>query len=501
MVIRWLLAFTLSLQVTFAIAAERTDYRDWTPEKAQKVIDRRDADFAKLGKDIAYARDYASGKMDTIVKQINQNHEVRTQIRDSGYDPDTGKRIRIEANVTQTANKAKVASTLVDRLGKAKDYAKHVGKASIPSFVGMAAFEGLMRGIDYVMDDGGKVTKKPVQDYDTGPVDPVDPTLEYVYKSPYYLKNSAYGSKESLCKAQGSAHANASGIKVTYKNVRSDGLSCIYDSDNGPFELPVLTVRNPAYDPSAPLPENVEATQEQLQKALEDALKSNNPALAAAIAEAIKAAYTPEGPLLASIGDEQANGLAVDAADTARDAVNKAAKNTGSEPSSKGKPGYYNITDGDKTIEGNVYETDPTGSIAPKPDTGTGTEPGTGTGTGTGTSTGGATLEFPVFCEWAGIVCDFIDWVKQDEEIPEDEPEKIDESIFSREFDIDFDMGGSCPPNPTWNFEFVGQQWSKEINISSICDFFRYIGYAIVFASNMTALWIVYAAVTVREQG
>lgn len=495
MVIRWLLAFTLSLQVTFAIAAERTDYRDWDKTRPQ-VVDRWDSKFDGTKKQAEYLKNYASGRMDTMISQINNEHKVRTMIRDSGYDPDTGKKIRIEANVTQTANKAKVASTLVDRLGKAKDYAKHVGKASIPSFVGTAAFHGLMGGIGWVMDEGGKVTKHP--NSDDIPYD--DPSQQYYYQISYGSPSTKYSSIASLC--------SEAFIRGGWNDGKpGNGYSCVLEGSRvvattpwgGSMGQMGSRVDNPSYNPSAPSPESVEATPEQLAEALKNALESNNPALAAAIAEAIKAAYTPEGPLLASIGDEQANGLAVDAADTARDAVNKASKNTGSEPSSKGKPGYYNITDGDKTIEGNVYETDPTGSITPKPDTGTGTEPGTGTGTGT--STGGATLEFPVFCEWAGIVCDFIDWVKQDEEIPEDEPEKIDESIFDRKFDINFDMGGSCPPNPTWSFEFVGQQWSKEINISSICDFFRYIGYAIVFASNMTALWIVYAAVTVREQG
>lgn len=472
MVIRWLLAFTLSLQVTFAIAAERTDYRDWTPEKAQKVIDRRDADFAKLGKDIAYARDYASGKMDTVVKQINQNHEVRTQIRDSGYDPDTGKRIRIEANVTQTANKAKVASTLADRLKKAGDYAKKTGKASIPAFVGGAAVQALVDGVGWVMDEGGNVNKN-----DTGGS---------------FRASTIY----SGC-SMADSYSSYGAITAAYAACGHPVQSCT--SSVNKYGWTIYTCGSTQFvNYATPTQIQQPVTDQELVEAFKGALESNNPALASAISQAIKDAYTPEGKL-ASIGDEQANGLAVNAADTARDAVNKAAKNTGTEPTSSGKPGYYKITDGEKTVEGYVYPTEPTGTITPQPDTGTGTEPGTGTGTSP--STGGATLEFPVFCEWAGIVCDFIDWVKQDEEIPEDEPEKIDESIFDRKFDINFDMGGSCPPNPTWSFEFVGQQWSKEINISSICDFFRYIGYAIVFASNMTALWIVYAAVTVREQG
>ena len=127
-------------------AAERTDYRDWEKTRPQ-VVKNWNSQFDGTKKQAEYLKNYASGRMDTMINQINNEHKVRTMIRDSGYDPDTGKKIRIEANVTQTANKAKVASTLVDRLGKAKDYAKHVGKASIPSFVGTAAFHGLMGGL------------------------------------------------------------------------------------------------------------------------------------------------------------------------------------------------------------------------------------------------------------------------------------------------------------------------------------------------------------------
>lgn len=428
----WLCCFLILTSPVFA--AERTDYRDWTPEKAQKVIDRRDADFAKLGKDIAYARDYASGKMDTVVDQWNANDKVRTQIRDSGYDPDTGKKIRIEANVTQTANKAKVASTLADRLKKAADYAKKSGKASIPAFVGGAAVQALVDGVGWVMDEGGKVTKKASEE------NLACTTQQYCYR----VSNSSGGSPESACRL------SLSLSKLTYHS--NDGATCFYSAQGNKSQFaPIYKITNPNYNPSSPPPENVEVTQEQLTEALKNALESNNPALAIAIAQAIKDAYTPEGKL-ASIGDEQANGLAVDAADTARDAVNKAAKNTGTEPTSSGKPGYYKITDGEKTVEGYVYPTEPTGTITPQPDTGTGTEPGTGTGTGTGTSTGGSTLQLPAFCEWAGIVCDFIEWYKTQPE--DDSPELPEHELEQKEIDKDLlNIGGSsCPQDLTVNW-------------------------------------------------
>ena len=438
----WLCCFLILTSPVFA--AERTDYRD--PANLPKAVNNFNKSFESMGKQTAYMQKYASGKMDNIITQINGEHKVRTMIRDSGYDPDTGKKIRIEANVTQTANKAKVASTLSDRLKKAADYAKKTGKASIPAFVGGAAVQALVDGVGWVIDEGGKVTKK-----DEGSVICADnscASFEYVwflnYKSEYYSVPSSSACIQAL------GDENWWG-KTLFKYTSPDNGIC-YGSDTDRVLSEFNKVKNPNYSPSAPQPENVEVTQEELTEALKKALESNNPALATAIAQAIKDAYTPEGPLLATIGDEQANGLAVDAADTARDAVNKAANNTGLEPSSKGKPGYYNITDGDKTIEGNVYETDPTGSITPKPDTGTGTGTDPGTGTGTGTSTGGATLELPAFCEWAGIVCDFIEWYKTEPE--DDAPELPEHELEKKEIDKELlnVSGSSCPQDLTVNW-------------------------------------------------
>lgn len=471
----WLCCFLILTSPVFA--AERTDYRDFTPEKRQQVTDRWNAQFDGVKKQIALTEKIASGKMDTMISQIDGEHKVRTMIRDSGYDPDTGKKIRIEANVTQTANKAKVASTLTDRLKKAADYAKKSGKASIPAFVGGAAVQALVDGVGWVIDEGGKVTKEP--DEDQRPINS--------YANLWCWNHSpATGCGGSPASA---GRATASLFNLTYKSseIIQPNLQAkitLEDSNGQTREMYVLYGSNENYDPNA-LVEPQEVTQEQLTEALKNALESNNPALAAAISQAIKDAYTPEGKL-ASIGDEEANGLAVNAADTARDAVNKAANNTGSEPTSKGKPGYYNITDGDKTIEGNVYETTPTGTITPQPDTGTGTEPGTGTGTGTGTSTGGATFELPAFCEWAGIVCDFIEWYKTQPE--DDSPDLPEHELEKKEIDKDLlNVGGSsCPQDLTVNWTGLpfGITINESIEMQPYCNELEPLKYVFILITT-----------------
>ena len=464
-------------------AAERTDYRDWEKTRPQ-VVKNWNAQFDGTKKQAEYLKNYASGRMDTMINQINNEHKVRTMIRDSGYDPDTGKKIRIEANVTQTANKAKVASTLTDRLGKAKNYAKNVGKASIPTFVGMAAFHGLMEGIGWVMDEGGKVTKLPTPE-DQAAYDEQNAkyTSRYTYQESILGKRIIAYSLASFC----SQYASLGGGTVVSLYPQSN--SCTWRAQNNPnLQGAVAQVyTNPDYDPSyiPSEPPAPVASDADIENAIKNALESNNPALASAISQAIKDAYTPEGKI-ATIGDEQANGLAVNAADTARDAVNKAANNTGTEPSSKGKPGYYSITDGDKTIEGNVYETTPTGTITPQPDTGTGTEPGTGTGTGTGTSTGGATFELPAFCEWAGIVCDFIEWYKTQPE--DDSPELPEHELEKKEIDKELlnVSGSSCPQDLTVNWTGLpfGITINKSFEMQPYCNELEPLKYVFILITT-----------------
>ncbi|MDV2486783.1 hypothetical protein [Acinetobacter johnsonii] len=491
MVARWLLGFTLALQVTFAVASDLpANPRDDTPAQSLKRLQNHFSNQASY--DLNNKR--AASEMVARVQMGAPNSAERARVEQlltrSGVALD-GSKATITAKVSQPANTAKVASAITERLKNAKNYAKNVGKASIPTFVGMAAFHGLMEGIGWVMDEGGKVTKTS----DENSQDELKYTSQYTYRA----GGGVFYSIEPVLK-----EALTSIRDSTYISYSLHKDFCVYTSDcryatftvkykkegiNQEWNFLVERSGNPDYKPDH-VPEASEATPEQIETALKNALESNNPALASAIAEAIKSAYSNDS----SPGQTpSANTLVADAQKDMTSVRDKAFDNP-TPTSTRDKPeGYYKITDGDKTIEGYVTPSDTTS-------TGTTDSTTTTNPDGSTTTTGTTAQEWPAFCDWAGIVCEFIDWVKEDEQIKEDEPEELDDSIFDREFDIEFNMGAACPPNPIWKFDFVGHQWSKEIDITSVCDFFKYLGYAIVFASNMTALWIVYAAVTVREQ-
>lgn len=396
---------------------------------------------------------------------------------------ESGAKAEVVAKVTQPADTGKAAKTLADRLGKAKDYAKNAGKASIPAFLGGAAVQALVDGVGWVMDEGGKVTKKSEDDGS------VQSYHEYTYICQY---GSNYSTPEAACSAYLSKSRYVY-TKLHSCRIISSQSRAYCDFEYSPSwqpdvvfqekDLYVVQQKNPNYNPSAPPPENVEVTQEQLAEALKNALESNNPALAAAIAEAIKAAYLYDG----SEGqDASSNTIAIGTANDMNEAVDRAFDNPTSNATSDKPSGYYKITDGEKTVEGYVTTSDTSAKTETETKTTTTTDPVTGNQTTTGTTTG--SLQFPAFCDWAGIVCDWINWTKQEPEQPE-EPKPVFEEInvpFTP-FSI-AKFNAQCPPDENLSLTLMDQEMSFVFPMKPFCDFFSGIK---PFVIALASFWAV----------
>lgn len=360
-----------------------------------------------------------------------------------------GSKATITTKVSQPANTAKVASAITERLKNAKNYAKNVGKASIPTFVGMAAFHGLMEGIGWVMDEGGKVTRLPDPESDEN----ARYTSAYAYTASS-LGCTSYAVETALrCAAawHTNNHSSYSGYTYTSNIPQNEWYGYGYrsykinfiNSDGNSKDTDILLIRdpNPDYKPDH-VPEASEATPEQIETALKNALESNNPALASAIAEAIKSAYSNDSTLGQT---PSANILVADAQKDMTSVRDKAFDNP-TPTSTRDKPeGYYKITDGDKTIEGYVTPSDTTS-------TGTTDSTTTTNPDGSTTTTGTTAQQWPAFCEWAGIVCDFIEWYKTEPE--DDAPELPEHELEKKEIDKELlnVSGSSCPQDLTVNW-------------------------------------------------
>lgn len=477
---RLILAFALCIQSCFALtyAVDPIDFGTSTPaeiraynlKRQAEVVERWNKEFAKTDKDIQ-----------KVISSFDAPH-IKQTLSKSGVLSD-GSKVEVKAVVTKPADKAKVAQVLTERLKNAKDYAKNVGKASIPSFVGMAAFHGLMKGIGWVMDEGGKVTK-PNSLYDPK----ILPTDDYVLV--------VYAGSSSLVLKYYS--------KISYDEAVKDQLCKKYVGSNTRFSWPSnclegSTIRGQVSETANPLktqpkPEDTVVSDSDIQIALQQALLNNNAMQAAMIAQAIKDAYSYDR----SEGQKpSSNTLVKEAADDMAVALPKAFDNPVPTSNPERPSGYYKITDGDKTVEGYVTPA-PISSTTDSTTTPI-LDPVTGQPTGSTTTTGSSS--WPALCDYALKFCEWMDWTQ--EPVDEDQTEKpnppSDQGIFDWSFNTDFNLGGQCPAD--LSFTWTGKYFAgtHTISLQWLCLIFTFLGYPLVFLSHCIGVWIFYEVASRKE--
>lgn len=315
---------------------------------------------------------------------------------------------------------------------------KNLGAAAV-----VGAVDLLLDGVDWVIDEGGNVKKKPTSE---GLAQPYD---EYCYKMGY---SACFGTALSSI----SDHVYNSGY---YKNPRdiqfvakeSDGslrYSWKYDGPYGEHGSNGTTnlVKNPNYNPSVPLPATVPVNDKEgkpltlvslgqmVIDQAETEVKTGNPAvpIATPVTQAAATAVVGE----AATDETQARPIATE--------LDKSAAIPTTE-----------------TAVGEIA------SPTTNPDTGE-------------VKPGSISLDFPVFCSWAPSMCvladkvqeaitDAREWVKESEntdtelDLPEQEQEQ--------EIDTNINFNGSCPAKITLvNFNYHGNQQNWEVDFSEWCS-------------------------------
>lgn len=97
--------------------------------------------------------------------------------------------------------------------------------------------------------------------------------------------------------------------------------------------------------------------------------------------------------------------------------------------------------------------------------------------------------DWPSFCGWANVVCDFIDWVKKD-----DAPNK--EPLPERELDINpnsWTSGvgeGTCPSPQKFSITVTGYAASGEYSFQPLCDFASQLKPFLIVVASIVAVMI-----------
>jgi len=342
-------------------------------------------------------------------KAVNVAQDMRTvypQIETQAQV--AGSRTRVVAEAVLEVDKDKVWRDWNKKLTK-------FGKGTAAGLAAGAIVQGIVDGVGWIIDEGGKVTKKPVET-DIGP--------HHQYFWSYDLITKFVTPTEALnatCKKyQGSGF---SGITNVWVSGDRAGATC-NNSDGSSVGSGVQRNTNPDYDPSAEPPKNVEVTDAEREQVLKDLI--NDPKHADLVRDMIGNTYSmgPDNP-------EPDPNVVNDLKNKQKDVLKS------DNPKGDGK------TRTDPKIDtGTQGQADTT----PKPDTGTGTNPDPGTTPNPNPNTGSTTnFELPAFCNYAAKLCDWMDWTQEDKELEEaekEEPEEFDIGTIDKNR---FRASGQCP--------------------------------------------------------
>ncbi|MGL3693796.1 hypothetical protein [Acinetobacter sp. LA-1] len=454
---RLMLCIALGIQSAFTLTHAANDLEKWNSEVGRTVRQTHSDKLAQTTyTEISSKNVTVSQDMKTVYPQIETSAQV------------AGSKTRVVAEAKLVVDKDKVWRDWNKKLSK-------FGKGTAAGLAAGAIVQGIVDGVGWIIDEGGKI-KRPIQ-YSPNDEEYNKYTSQYKYRPINSQYNGGYSySLENACKSYLTFLNGPSG-KDTY--VSSSGISCTYkNASSGNWSTNVGKYTNGDYNPSA-LPQTTVVSEEEKERVLKELL--NDPKYADLANKMIGNTYTigsdnpePDPNIVNDIKDAQKGTLKSDDP--------KGDGRTRTDPK---------IDTGTQGQADTTPKADPNPNPNPNPDPGTTPTPNPNPNPNNGSTT---IFELPPFCDYAAIVCDWIDWTKEkpEEEEPEEEEQINDKGIFDREFDIKFDFEKNCPPDYVFNFETKYIAGSYRFTFNWLCIFFNGIGYPLVFLSHCLGAWIFY---------
>lgn len=390
-----------------------------------------------------------------------------------------------KVGVTIDALKVPASKTDIAKayLARHKGAIKNLAKGGAYTFVGSAALGALIKGIGWVMDEGGKITRQ-------NQIDPLDPYYQYYYSiaasttsevNQYSLPTSTTPTfTDSQCQqAQHSLYPHFDYWSSTFKFDKTLHEHGACYSSTLSFTMRVNKIKNPNYLESSPDPSTSPSVSDsQFQQAIQDQLtNAPNSDLSNQLATDAYTLQDSSGKATDSLAKADTTTGINDAAKTLVDAAKSAIANDANPQNAK-------LTSGSSGKAETETET--------KNEDGTTGEP----------SKSSTNFELPAFCDWASAVCEWFDWTKEtpDDVSETDQPDIDDQGIFTRKFDTVFSLSKDCPADIPFNLDTQYLKVSNTISLKWLCIIFTALGYPLVFASNCIGIWILYEAVIRRQK-
>ncbi len=383
-----------------------------------------------------------SDNLGTVYPQIEQKATVE------------GSKTKVVAEAVLDVNKEKVARDWNDKLKKAGKIAGGTLASAGVSIVAQYAFKEFMDGLDWVMGEGGQITRLPNED-ELDPDHPSNPRIWVVSGNP---NSPRARTREQLaaayCPSIGKPYYQMSGTAAFFCSAYSNNSEYVFV--NGSI------IANPLYDPNAPEPERIVIPQEEIINEIKkeiDPSTSKNPENAKKlISESYGRIWDEDGNMMEIAPDiinKQKDILKDDDPKTSGKTTNDPKLETGREAEGGTEP---KPNPEPETIPDPENPTQQIPNPNYKPDTNTGSS---------------FSMEFPKFCSWAAVVCDFIDWVKEEPELPEEDadiPSELLPIAFTPFQLVNFDA--TCPPDIPLDLQIIGEPISSVFPMQPFCTFF-----------------------------
>lgn len=390
----------------------------------------------------------------------------------------------------------------VDKYGAAKKFASEMGKGAVRYTAGAILIEMAMQemldGIGWIIDEGGKVTQKPKYDVPVKVTDtcangwgfgssnvPISSVIRDYVKNNSRIAGQAgrdyYSSEIVGCNGFSNVVVE---FKYKYCTSNCSPANARTEPDDKTERKAFVssTTNNTSTQPeSDPVPEA-----EMIEKIRQ---YFENPQSPQSKDLLIEQAVKPKGKASIKWSDDPSS----------EQTIYSDNKKTAEKVLDSNDPKGEGLTkETPKIIDGTAGSADTT----PKPDSGTGTNPNPNPDSGTdpnpnpnptpnpnpnnGSST---SFNLPAFCDWASIVCGWIDWTKEE---PELEGEKLDieeQDITDYKYEDHVEWGSSCPFfEKTENLNMGVGVIKVKYNLSFFCDFGHSAKSTIVAIGHLGAL-------------
>lgn len=404
-------------------------------------------------------------------------------------------------------------------------YAKNLLKGGAVAVGAAIAMDQILDGVGWVIDEGGKVTKKP----NPNDVPYNDPSQQYYYQISYGSPSTKYSSIESLCKEAFRRGGWNDGKPGNGYSCVLEGARVVAITTGGSLGEMGSRIQNPKYNPSAPKPPNVAVPDGEMEDAFYNWFKNNTHSLTDPVTTYIYSPKDSEGNALPkspegtdpSFGPNEITDEMMENYMEHRDAnlqnpyttsISDSTQTDTTQNPDGSKTTTTTNPDGSKTTTRTDTKTDPDTGEVTTTVTETTTMPDGSTSTKTETSTQTKpkpeTTDLPAFCEYAAALCtwmnrdtehkadekslwekitEWFDWTKEE---PDHKDEDTEVDVSEMEIpDVKtnlFNASGQCPPDFSYPFPLpTGGTYNITYSYLGVCEWFGKLYYI-----NVTCGWI-----------